>query len=146
ALVRASRSQGSWIVALNFTKRRCLQAADLRIMALVRRIFVNQRRFADITGRMTDTLAWLVQCLTSSIDAHLPHARGHSERVAKLAVAIGKRMGLPKSVLNDLYFAGLLHDIGITGVPQSLLLKPEKLTDEEYAKVKTYPLFGDGIL
>jgi HD-GYP domain-containing protein (c-di-GMP phosphodiesterase class II) len=88
----------------------------------------------------------LVQCLTTSIDNHLPHSHGHSERVAKLAVAIGKRMHLPAAILNDLYFAGLLHDIGITGLPQSLLLKPDKLTEEEYATVKTYPIIGDGIL
>jgi HD-GYP domain-containing protein (c-di-GMP phosphodiesterase class II) len=95
---------------------------------------------------MTETLSSLVQCLTTSIDAHLPHTRGHSDRVAKLAVAIAKRMRLPASVLNDLYFAGLVHDIGITGVPQSVLLKPAKLTDEEFATVKTYPAIGDTIL
>ncbi len=146
ALVRVSRSQGSWMVALNFTRHRCFQAADVRIMAVIRRILVNQRRYSDLTGRMTDTLASLVQCLTTSIDAHLPHARGHSDRVAKLAVAIGKHMRLPTSVLNDLYFAGLVHDIGILGVPQSLLLKPTKLTDAEFAVVKTFPVIGDGIL
>ncbi len=146
AMVRVSRSHASWLVALNFSPRRYFQVADMRIMALVRRILVNQTRYSDITARMTDTLAWLVQCLTTSIDAHIPHARGHSERVAKLAVAIGKHMRLPASVLNDLYFAGLLHDIGITGVPQSLFLKPEKLTDEEYATIKTYPVLGDAIL
>jgi HD-GYP domain-containing protein (c-di-GMP phosphodiesterase class II) len=146
ALVRVSQSQANWIVALNFSPRRSFQVTDLRIMALVRRILVNQRRYSEITARMTDTLAWLVQCLTTSIDAHIPQARGHSERVAKMAVAIGKHMQLPTSILNDLYFAGLLHDIGITGVPQSLFLKPEKLTDEEYATIKTYPILGDGIL
>ena len=145
ALVRVSHSHSNWIVAVNFTKRP-LQATDLRIMALVRRIFVNQRRYSEITARMTDTLAWLVQCLATSIDSHLPHAHGHSERVARLAVSIGKRMRLPSSILNDLYFAGLLHDIGITGLPQSLFLKPDKLTDEEYATIKTYPIIGDRIL
>jgi HD-GYP domain-containing protein (c-di-GMP phosphodiesterase class II) len=146
AMVRVSRSHASWMVALSFSRQRRLQVADLRLMALVRRILVSQTRYTDLTGRMTDTLAWLVQCLTTSIDAHAPHSHGHSERVAKLAVAIGKHMRLPTSLLNDLYFAGLLHDIGITGVPQSLLLKPEQLTDEEYATVKMYPVIGDGIL
>jgi HD-GYP domain-containing protein (c-di-GMP phosphodiesterase class II) len=146
ALVRVSRSQGSWLVAVNFTKKHFLQDADLRIMALVRRIFVNHRRASDMTTRMTDTLAWLVQCLTTSIDSYLPQSRGHSERVAKIAVAIGKRMRLQRPLLNDLYFAGLLHDIGITSVPQSVLLKPEKLTADEFAAVKTHPIIGDGIL
>jgi HD-GYP domain-containing protein (c-di-GMP phosphodiesterase class II) len=146
ALVRVSRSDASWMVALNLTSQRGFQVADLRIMALIRRVLVNQRRYTDLTGRMTETLTSLVQCLTTSIDAHLPHAHGHSVRVAKVAVAIGKRMRLPASVLNDLYFASLVHDIGITSVPQSLLLKPEKLSDEEFAQVKTYPIMGDNIL
>jgi HD-GYP domain-containing protein (c-di-GMP phosphodiesterase class II) len=146
ALVRVSRSQANWIVALNFTEQRSFQVTDLRIMALVRRVLVNQRRYHDLTGRMTETLTSLVQCLTTSIDAHLPHTRGHSERVARIAVAIGKRLKLPTSVLNDLYFAGLVHDIGITSVPQSLLMKPDRLTEEEFARVKTYPVIGDSIL
>jgi HD-GYP domain-containing protein (c-di-GMP phosphodiesterase class II) len=146
ALVRVSRTQATWIVALQLTNPRSFQVTDLRIMALVRRILVNQRRCNDLTGRMSDTLTSLVQCLTTSIDAHLPHARGHSERVARIAVAIGKRMSLPTPVLNDLYFASLVHDIGLTSVPQNLLLKPDRLTDEEFARVKTYPVVGDSIL
>jgi HD-GYP domain-containing protein (c-di-GMP phosphodiesterase class II) len=145
ALVRTSRSHSSWLVALSFGERH-FQPADVQIMALVRRILVNQCRSSDMTGRMAETLASLVKCLTTSIDAHVPHTHGHSGRVAQLAVAIGKRMRLSGSVLNDLYFAGLIHDIGITNVPQSLLLKPAKLTEEEFATVKAYPAIGDTIL
>jgi HD-GYP domain-containing protein (c-di-GMP phosphodiesterase class II) len=146
AMVRVSRSQASWIVALSLNPRRRFQVTDLRIMSLVRQILVNHRRRCDLTNRMSETLSWLIRCLTTSIDAHVPHARGHSERVANIAVELGKRMRLPQSVLNDLYFASLLHDIGITHVPQSLLLKPGSLTAEEYDQVKIYPVIGDGIL
>jgi HD-GYP domain-containing protein (c-di-GMP phosphodiesterase class II) len=145
-LVRVSKTDASWMVALKFTPKRSFQVADMRIMALIRRILVNERRYHDLTGRMTETLTSLVQCLTTSIDAHLPHTHGHSLRVARIAVAIGKRMRLPASVLNDLYFASLVHDIGITSVPQGLLLKPDKLNDEEFAQVKAYPVMGDNIL
>jgi HD-GYP domain-containing protein (c-di-GMP phosphodiesterase class II) len=126
--------------------RRRFQVSDLRIMGLVRQVLVNHRRRCDLTNRMSETLSWLIQCLTTSIDAHVPHARGHSERVANIAVELGKRLCLPRPVLNDLYFAGLLHDIGITHVPQTLLLKPGTLTAEEYDQVKIYPVIGDGIL
>jgi HD-GYP domain-containing protein (c-di-GMP phosphodiesterase class II) len=146
AMVRVSRAQASWIVALSLNSRRRFQVTDLRIMALVRQILVNHRRRCDLTNRMSETLSWLIQCLTTSIDAHVPHARGHSERVANIAVELGKRLCLSRPVLNDLYFAGLLHDIGITHVPQSLLLKPGTLTAEEYDQVKIYPVTGDGIL
>jgi HD-GYP domain-containing protein (c-di-GMP phosphodiesterase class II) len=146
ALVRVSQSHSIWMGALSMNARRSFQVTDLRIMTLIRQVLVNQRRHAELTSRMSDTLAWLVRCLTTSIDAHIPYAHGHSERVAKIAVEIGKRMTLPAPVLSDLYFAGLLHDIGITGVRQSLLLKPGKLTDDEFAQVKTYPIFGDDIM
>jgi HD-GYP domain-containing protein (c-di-GMP phosphodiesterase class II) len=146
ALVRVSRSKGNWLVALSLDPRRALNITDLRIMTLIRQILVNQRRRCDLTSRMSETMNWLVQCLASSIDAHFPPAKGHSERVAKIAVEMGKRMHLPTAVLSDLYFAGLVHDIGITSVEQGLLLKPAKLTSEEFAKVKAYPLIGDSML
>lgn len=146
ALVRVSKTHGSWLVALSLSPRRRFQATDLQIMGLVRQILVNQRRRCDLSHRMADTLSWLVRCLATSIDARLPHAQGHSERVARIAVEIGKRMRLPNLVLTDLYFAGLLHDIGNTGVQQNLLLKPSRLTNEEYAQVKISPIIGDGIL
>jgi HD-GYP domain-containing protein (c-di-GMP phosphodiesterase class II) len=146
ALVRVSRSKASWIVALSLSARRAFTIIDLRIMTLIRQILVNQRRRCDLTGRMSETMNWLVQCLTTSIDAHFPPAKGHSERVARIAVEMGKRMHLPTGVLSDLYFAGLVHDIGITSVEQGLLLKPAKLTSDEFARVKAYPLIGDNIL
>ncbi len=146
ALVRVSSAHSSWIVAVNFDPGRRLTCADLRVMALIRRIFVNERRSSGLVGRMSDTVGWLVQCLTTSIDAHAPYAHGHSKRVARIAVEIGKRLRMSAPVLNDLYFAGLLHDLGLTGICQSLLQKPGKLTDEEYAQIKTHPIIGDNIL
>lgn len=146
ALVRVSKTHGSWLVALSLSPRRHFQATDLQIMGLVKQILVNQRRRCDLNNRMADTLSWLVRCLATSIDARLPYAEGHSERVAKIAVEIGKRMRLPSPVLTDLYFAGLLHDIGNTGVQQNLLLKPGRLTNDEYAQVKVSPIIGDSIL
>ena len=146
ALVRVSKSRSIWIVALSLSARRSFQPVDLQVMGLVRQILVNHRRRCELTGRMSETMAWLVQCLTASIDAHVPFAQGHSERVANVALEIGKRLHLPTPVLSDLYFAGLLHDVGISSVRQSVLLKPGALTDEEYAQVKAAPVIGDGVL
>ncbi len=146
AMVRVSKTQSSWLVALSLSPARSFDASDLGIMSVVRQILVNHRRRCDLTGRMSETLAWLAQCLTTSVEAHVPHTRGHCERVAKIAVEIGKHLQLSDVVLSDLYFAGLLHDIGITGVSQSVLLKPGRLTEEEFEEVKAYPVIGDGIL
>lgn len=146
AMVRVSKSRSIWMVALSLTARRSFQATDLRVMSLIRQILVSQRRRCDLTGRMSETLSWMVKSLTAAIDAHVPHAQGHSERVAKIAAEIGKRMHLPNPVISDLYFAGLLHDIGISSVLQSVLLKPGPLTVAEFAQVQAAPVIGDGVL
>jgi HD-GYP domain-containing protein (c-di-GMP phosphodiesterase class II) len=146
ALVRVSKSRAIWIVALSLNARRTFGPTDVRIMGLIRQIPLNSRHRLEFNHRMSDTLAWLAQCVTTAIDAHVPHARGHSERVAKTAVQLGKRMNLGPAILSDLYFAGLLHDIGLTAVPQAVLLKPGQLTPEEFAQVREYPVIGDRIL
>jgi HD-GYP domain-containing protein (c-di-GMP phosphodiesterase class II) len=146
ALVRLSRTNGSWLVALSFPPARALEVGDLKALALVRQLLIQQHRRDRACARMSDTLYWLVHCLTASIDAKIPDARGHSERVAQAAVAIGRHMGLPKPVLTDLYFAGLLHDIGLTGVREAVLLKPGRLTDEEFTQVKQAPVIGERML
>jgi len=146
ALVRVSRSRASWLVALNFSPSPTFRAADLKVLAVIRQVLVNQRRADGLFERCSDTLHWLVQCLATSIDSKLPYAPGHSERVGQVAMIIGQQMHLPRPVLSDLYFAGLLHDIGMTGIREALLSKPGPLTDEELAEVRQAPIVGDRIL
>ena len=146
AMVRVSRSRASWLVALNFAPSPTFRAQDLKTLAVIRQILVNQRRADGLFERCSDTLHWLVQCLATSIDSKLPYAPGHSERVGQVAMMIGQQMHLPRAVLSDLYFAGLLHDIGMTGIRETLLAKPGPLTDEELAEVRQAPVVGDRIL
>jgi HD-GYP domain-containing protein (c-di-GMP phosphodiesterase class II) len=146
ALARVSKSQSVWIVALRFDPAREFQVQDVKALSVIRQMLLNQCRRARLCSRMSDTLLWLVQCLTASIDSKVPFARGHSERVAQIAVQLGKQLRLPASVVSDIYFAGLLHDIGLTGVREAVLLKPGKLTDEEFVQVKQYPVLGDQML
>lgn len=80
------------------------------------------------------------------IDAKDPYTKGHSERVAKYAVEIARRYGLDESRLDDIYYSALLHDIGKIGIPDEILKKPEKLTDEEYEIIKTHTTLGAEIL
>lgn len=70
----------------------------------------------------------------------------HSLNVALISRSIGKWLQLPKSDLNVLTLAGLLHDIGKTQIPKNILNKPDKYTDEEYSTMKTHPLLGKKIL
>ena len=88
----------------------------------------------------------LVHTLAGAIDAKDAYTNGHSERVATYAREIALRAGKSESVQENIYLIGLLHDVGKIGIPDTILNKPGKLTDEEYAVIKTHPLQGDKIL
>ena len=88
----------------------------------------------------------IVSALAAAVDAKNIHTNGHSERVAKYSREIAKRCGYNKHRQNDIYMAALLHDIGKIGVPDSILQKPDNLTDEELEKFKEHTLIGTRIL
>ena len=87
-----------------------------------------------------------IMTFTNFIDAKDPYTKGHSMRVAMYAREIAKRMGLSDEKSQDLYFEALLHDAGKIGIPDAILTKPGKLTDEEYSIIKTHTTIGNEIL
>ncbi|MBY0525464.1 MAG: HD-GYP domain-containing protein [Gemmataceae bacterium] len=145
-LVRISKSRSSWVVAVTFDAERSFQVADVKVMTLARRMLLNHRQQVASYEKLKDTLFGLVRCLTAAIDAKDPHTWGHSERVARIAVRLGKQMQLPGAVLSDLYLAGLLHDVGKIGIRDSVLQKPGDLTDEEYIHIQEHPVIGDRLV
>ncbi len=88
----------------------------------------------------------IVEALTKTVDAKDKYTNGHSERVALYAREIARRLGKSEEELENIYIAGLLHDIGKIGIPGSIINKPTRLTDEEYAIIKTHPGIGAEIL
>jgi HD-GYP domain-containing protein (c-di-GMP phosphodiesterase class II) len=80
------------------------------------------------------------------IDAKSPFTARHSRGVATYAGLIGEQLGFPRSDLRELYRAGMLHDIGKLGIPNTILDKPAKLTDEEFARIKLHPSYTASIL
>ena len=88
----------------------------------------------------------MVQTLANTIDAKDSYTNGHSTRVAKYSVMIAKRMGYTDERLEQLQYAALLHDIGKIGIPNEIINKPSRLTDEEYEIIKTHPGIGGKIL
>ena len=87
-----------------------------------------------------------IKALAEAVDAKDPYTRGHSERVGVYASKIGRELGLPKDQIERVYIAGLLHDLGKIGIRDSVIQKPDKLTDEEYAEIKQHPVIGARIL
>ena len=87
-----------------------------------------------------------IQTLRYTVEAKDSYTRGHSDRVSEFSVLIGKYLGLPQEDLKSLQIGGLFHDVGKIGVPDSILLKTEKLTDDEYSEIKNHPTIGAHIL
>lgn len=96
----------------------------------------------DIRNMFTQT----VRALASAIDARDPSTKLHSEHVSTIAVEIGQALGLSEADLEQLEWAGLLHDIGKIGIRDAVLLKPERLTREERILMNEHPVKGEEIL
>jgi len=84
--------------------------------------------------------------LVSAIEARDPYTKGHSEEVSRLSVLLGKALSLPVEDLKLLEIAGYLHDIGKLKVPDSILQKPGRLTEEEWEIMRRHPIWGAEML
>lgn len=87
-----------------------------------------------------------ITTITYAVDAKDRYTKGHSVRVAQYCLAIAKKLSWSRQDCLNLYYTALLHDIGKIGIPDSILNKPVKLTDEEYRLVRNHPIMGANIL
>ncbi len=88
----------------------------------------------------------IVKTLSGAIDAKDTYTNGHSTRVAEYSREIARRADFPSAVQDDIYMMGLLHDVGKIGIPDAIINKPAKLTDEEYSVIQNHPVLGAEIL
>ena len=102
-------------------------------------VFLDNARLYRDSHRM---FVGVMSALVSAIDLKDPYTKGHSRRVALLSRQIAVAAGLGDAEVENIYIAGLMHDIGKIGVPEAVLCKQGKLTDEEYLEVKKHPENG----
>ena len=107
--------------------------------ARINRIKKKEQEYKEITDETIATIS-------GAIDAKDPYTEGHSKRVADFSVKIGKKYGLNEDDCERLYYIALLHDIGKIGVPDDILKKPARLTDEEFQVIKQHTVAGGEIL
>jgi len=88
--------------------------------------------------RLEDTQN-VVVALAHAVEAKDPYTRGHSDRVGELSKKVALALGFSEDKAEDLYWAGILHDVGKIAIPLEILVKPSGLTDEEYEKIKAHP-------
>ena len=87
-----------------------------------------------------------VECISSALDARDPYTGDHSRRVSDTATLLAKMLGLSDDEIQEIHIAAHLHDKGKIGIPDSVLLKPGRLDDEEWKMMKRHPQIGADIL
>ena len=98
------------------------------------------------TKEVADLSLQVVQAMADAVDAKDTYTNGHASRVAKYSRMIAEKFGYSEKQQSDIYMIGLLHDVGKIGVPDEVINKPGRLTDEEFDKIKQHPSVGSKIL
>ena len=105
-----------------------------------------EQKVEERTTKLKEALDGIIQAMGRTIEFRDPYTAGHQMRVASIAVAIAKEMGIPKDQLEWIHVAGKIHDLGKISVPAEILSKPGKLNENEFAMIKTHPSIGYDII
>ncbi len=144
ALFLWSAKTNGLVVALRGANEPDYDDRDIKVAQVTLKLLLAQR-----ANNLTSTkklLVSLLQCLTTIIDAKDPFTAGHSERVARIATLLVKKMELGETAQADVFLAGLLHDVGKIGLRDDVLQRPGKLSREEMDEVRQHPLISDRIV
>lgn len=114
--------------------------------SLQREVDKKTEELRESNRKVINLSVQVMMALASAIDAKDTYTNGHSVRVAEYSRELARRMGKSMEELNDIYYIGLMHDIGKIGIPDWIINKPERLTKEEYQMVKEHPKIGAEIL
>ena len=107
---------------------------------------VQIKKYNERHERDNEIINESIETFTGFIDAKDPYTNGHSKRVAEYTRLIAREMGYTGEELDRIYYVALLHDCGKIGVPDNILRKPGRLTDEEFEIIKSHTVRGGEIL
>jgi diguanylate cyclase (GGDEF)-like protein len=127
-------------LAKSLGRDRVAHGSDVASVAHIER---DPRKLYDL---LVDANTSTIEALAAAIDARDAYTAGHSRRVADHATALAQALGYPERFIHDLRLACLFHDVGKIGVPDAVLLKPGRLTDDEFARMKAHASAGADIL
>ena len=122
---------------------------ELRVSHTLELIYLQRNLESEVEKKTRENerlSIQIVETLAEAIDAKDTYTNGHSGRVARYAAEIARRYGYDEDGQNNIYMMGLLHDVGKIGIPDTIINKPAKLTDEEYETIKNHPVMGARIL
>lgn len=123
-----------------------LVESGLKSVAQMRTIQDINQKLEDANDQLKDAYYGTIEALRLAVDAKDSYTKNHSDRVSYYSVMIGKQLGLDENDLETLKQGALFHDVGKIGIPDAILQKPGKLTDEEYDDIKNHPSIGAKIL
>ena len=109
-------------------------------------LFATQTQNIHLVLESHQLVLGALHAMSSAIDARDPYTQGHSERVARLGYELARILGISDTACQEIYLAGLLHDLGKIGIPDHILHKAGALTDEEFAVIKQHPEIGHRII
>jgi response regulator RpfG family c-di-GMP phosphodiesterase len=125
--------------------RNALRRRKLEIASRMYRQDLEQM-VKERTVRLQGALEGIIQAMTRTVESRDPYTAGHQHRVADLAVVIAMEMNLPKDQIEGIRMGGKIHDLGKISVPAEILSKPSRLTEIEFALIKTHPMIGYEII
>lgn len=131
--------QGYYEKSERFDQLELLVESCVKSLKQLKTIREYQEELNKAYETMNDNYMEMIHAMRLLVDARDVYTRGHSDRVAALAVKIARRMGMSEEDVRQIRLAGLFHDIGKVGVPDGVLLKAGKLTDEEFDVIKQHP-------
>lgn len=145
-----SETKGLKLGAMDFIKKPFVpDVLALRVRHIIdlNRLQKNLEMEVDKKTKENERLSLhVVQTLADAIDAKDTYTNGHSGRVARYSREIARRAGYSEKQRNDIYMMGLLHDVGKIGVPDAVINKPARLSDDEFELIKNHPVMGARIL
>ena len=145
-----AESKGLSMGAMDFIKKPFVpEILRLRVSHILELLTLQKQLSKEVeekTRENRNLFLHLVESLAVAIDTKDNYTNGHSKRVAEYSREIAKRARFSEKDQEEIYIMGLLHDIGKIGIPDAVINKPDKLSDEEYEIIKKHPVMGAKIL
>lgn len=127
------------LTLLNHQDKADFTNSDRRLGEVMAHQISNVMHMGEMFTEMRRFTEQMAAALIEAVEAKDPYTRGHSERVHVLSLRIGEALRLRKEEMENLYWGSLLHDVGKIGIPDAVLCKPGRLTNDEYTFIKVHP-------
>jgi PAS domain S-box-containing protein len=147
--MRSRHKDGSWQYLEMVGKAITEKSGQVIFVTNARDITTRKNAATELVRsytRLKETLTGTIQAMVATVEARDPYTAGHQRRVANLAAAIARQMGLSNDIVDSIQLAGTIHDLGKISIPAEILSTPRKLTTIEFNIIKTHPSTGYDIL